>query len=212
MTCPPRHCQSASQRQRNQIATFRGNACHVVEEIFDRNLKRVVILRSRRSSAGPRDFKRSAFATECAKRIAKAKRLLLLLWLIRRAHVLVTQIPQHLPVFFAHSARKIWIVQVPVARGLRHILQHAQPLLNGPLSVRRQLLPFWQHVIPKMVLLLWRKLAPILGSSFHLLLPLRRQLIEPSLIFRQATTLLRTHVPQTFLHIRRWNRPRLLPS
>ena len=75
------------------------------------------------------------------ERYVKNQKLLLLLRLIRRADVLVAQISQHLPVFFAHSARKVWIVQVPVARGLRHVPQHAEPLLNGPLPLRRQLLP-----------------------------------------------------------------------
>jgi len=103
---------------------------------------------------------------------------------IRRAHVLMAQIPQHLPVFFAHPAREARIVQVPVARGLRHILQHAEPLLNGSLPVPGQLLPLWQHVIPNVVSLPWRKLLPILSSSFHILLSLRRQLIELPLIFR----------------------------
>src|SRR4029077_2645964 len=118
---------------------------------------------------------------------------------------------QHLPVFFAHSARKVRIAQVPVARGLRHVLQHAQPLLNGPLPVRRQLLPPRQHVIFDVVSLVWCKLLPILGSSFHILLSLGRQLIELPLIFRQAVPFLRTHIPPTFLHIRRRNRRRLLP-
>jgi hypothetical protein len=73
---------------------------------------------------------------------------------------------------------------VPVARGLRHVLQHAQPLLNGPLPVRRQLLPPRQHVIFDVVSLPWRKLLPILSSSFHILLSLGRQLIELPLILR----------------------------
>src|SRR5216683_4898528 len=144
------------------------------------------------------------------ERYVKNQKLLLLLRLIRRAHVLMAQISQHLPVFFAHSARKVWIVQVPVARGLRHVLQDAQPLLNRPLPVRRQLLPLRHHVIFDVVSLLGRKLLPILSSSFHILLSLRRQLIELPLIVRQAATLLRSHIPPTFLHIR-WRRCRRLP-
>jgi len=146
------------------------------------------MLRSRRFSDGPKNLNRSAWklnvGRENRERCVKTLKLLLLLRLIRRAHVLVAQIPQHLPVFFAHSARKIRIAQMPVTRGLRHVLQHAQPLLNGTLPVRRQLLPLRQHVIPEMVSLLWRKLLPILSSSFHILLSLRRQLIELPLILR----------------------------
>jgi hypothetical protein len=38
-----------------------------------------------------------------------------------------------------------------------------------------------------------------------------RQLVELSLIFRQAAPLLRTHIPQTLLHVRRGRGWRLLP-
>src|SRR5579859_1173959 len=62
-----------------------------------------------------------------------------------------------------------------------------------------------------MVSLLGRELPPILSRSFHLLLPLRRQLIELALILRQPVSLLRTHVAQTVLHVRRWRGRRLLP-
>jgi hypothetical protein len=101
--------------------------------------------------------------------------------LIRRADMLVAQILQDLPVIVAHPACKVWIVQVPVARGLRHVLQHTQALRYSSLSVRRQLLPLWQHIIFKVVPLLRRKPLPILSRLSHVLLLLRWQLIELSL-------------------------------
>lgn len=51
-------------------------------------------------------------------------RLLFVRRLRRRAHVLVAQVTQHFLVLFAHAAGKARIIQVPVARGLRHILQN----------------------------------------------------------------------------------------
>jgi len=85
---------------------------------------RVVILRSRRFSAAPKDLNRSTVQlnVERESNVALKTLKLLLLRPVRRAHVLMAQIPQHLLVFFAHSARKVWIIQVPVARRLRHVL------------------------------------------------------------------------------------------
>jgi hypothetical protein len=55
------------------------------------------MLRSRRFSAGPKDLNRSAWklnvGREKRERCVKTLKLLLLLRLIRRAHVLVAQIP-----------------------------------------------------------------------------------------------------------------------
>jgi hypothetical protein len=62
-----------------------------------------------------------------------------------------------------------------------------------------------------MVLLPWGQLLPLFSSYSHVLLLLRRQLIEPSLIFGQAVLFLRRLIPQTLLHIRRWRGGRLLP-
>ena len=136
---------------------------------------------------------------------------LLFLRPVRRSNMLVTQIPQHLPVIFTHPPREIRIIQMPIARRLGHILQHAQPVLNGPLPIRRQLLPPGQHIIPNVTLLLRCQPLPIFGRSLHLLLLLWRQLIELSLIVRQAIPFLRTHIPQTILHVRRRSGRRLLP-
>jgi hypothetical protein len=98
-----------------------------------------------------------------------------------------------------------------VARRFRHIPQHPQPVLDGPLPIRRQLLPLGQHIIPQVTLLIRREPLPILCRTFHILLFLRRQLVELSLIFRQAAPLLRTHIPQTLLHVRRGRGWRGLP-
>ena len=63
-------------------------------------------------------------------------------------------------VFVAHSARKVRIAQTPVARGLRHILQHAKLLLNHLLALPRNLSPLRQHIILDMLALLRRHPAP----------------------------------------------------
>ena len=63
-------------------------------------------------------------------------------------------------VFVAHSARKVRIAQAPVARGLRHILQHAKLLLNRLLALPRNLSPLRQHIILNMLALLRRHPAP----------------------------------------------------
>lgn len=63
-------------------------------------------------------------------------------------------------VFVAHSARKVRIAQAPVARGLRHILQHAKLLLNHLLALPRNLSPLRQYIILNMLALLRSHPAP----------------------------------------------------
>ena len=75
------------------------------------------------------------------------KKNLLFLRPVRRANMLVTQIPQHLPVILAHPAREVWVIQMPIPRRLRHILQHAQFLLNHLLALPRHLAPLRQDVV-----------------------------------------------------------------
>ena len=72
----------------------------------------------------------------------------------------VAQVVQCCFVFVAHSARKVRIAQAPVARGLRHILQHAKLLLNHLLALPRNLSPLRQHIILDMLALLRRHPAP----------------------------------------------------
>ena len=114
---------------------------------------------------------------------------LLVRW-VRRAHVQVAQIAQHGLIFFTHASREIRIIQMLVARGLRHILQYAQTLLNGTLSVRRKLLPLRQHVVFDVVLLFRRQLVPIGSRLSHLLLLSRRQLLKVLVVLQNFLLLL----------------------
>src|SRR5216684_6314557 len=57
------------------------------------------------------------------------------------ANMQMAQVPQHGPIFFAHSPREIRIVQMLIPRRLRHVLQYAETLSDGPPPVGRQLFP-----------------------------------------------------------------------
>jgi hypothetical protein len=99
----------------------------------------------------------------------------------RAADVLVRQIAQHIFIFFAHAAREARIIQVPVARIFRHILQHAQPVLNRSLALRRHLFPLWQNVIANVLALRWGHPFPRARAIAKLLLLRGRQM--PKLFF-----------------------------
>ena len=72
----------------------------------------------------------------------------------------MAQIVQHGAVFIAHATREIRIGQAAVARGLRHILQHAELLLNDLLALPRNLPPARHHLILDVVALLRPQVAP----------------------------------------------------
>ena len=98
-------------------------------------------------------------------------------WRIRcAAYVQMAQIAQRSAVFWAHTASKVGVVQMLVARELRHILENAQTLLDGLLSLWRQIAPGWQHFIFNVIALLRRHLLPHPLAVAHILLLLRRQL------------------------------------
>src|SRR6266850_8384843 len=98
----------------------------------------------------------------------------------------VAQISQRRSIVVAHPAREVRIVQPLVARRFRHILQHAQPLLNRLPALRRHLPPSRQHIIAHIVLLLRRHLLPDLRPLPKLLLLLWRKLPESSLILLES--------------------------
>jgi len=130
--------------------------------------------------------------------------------LVGGADVFVAQIAQHLAIVVVHAAGEVGVIEMAVARGLRHVAQYAEALLNGFLAVPRELLPLGQHFILEMIALLRGELAPICGRLPHLLLPLRRQLIELALIFHQAGFLLRRQVAHALLNVGRRNSGSLL--
>jgi hypothetical protein len=97
-------------------------------------------------------------------------------------HVKMAQIAQHDAVFRAHTTRKVRVVQMLIARELGHILENAQTLLDGFLSLRRQSAPIRQHFIFNVIALLLRHLLPDPFAVAHVLLLLRRQLPKALLI------------------------------
>src|SRR5580704_1404241 len=124
----------------------------------------------------------------------------------RPAHVQVAQIPQRRPIFLAHPARKIRIVQPLVPRILRHILQHTQSLPDRLLAIRRHLSPTRQHIRPDVLALLRCHPVPHLRAIPQHLLLSRRQTPQTLLVLQHSLPLLRSHVPPALLHIRRCRR------
>ncbi len=108
------------------------------------------------------------------------------------------------------------VVQPRVARRFRHILQHAQLLLDHPFSLRRHLLPFGHHFVTDMGALLGshsrphlfavahvhallrRQTVPVLQVPPHPLLLLGRQAVESLIVLEEAFLLLRRHVAEPF--------------
>ena len=111
-------------------------------------------------------------------------------WRVRcAAYVKMAQIAQRGAVFFAHPASKVRVVQMLVARELRHILENAQTLLDGFLSLRRQSAPIRQHFIFNVIALLLGHLLPDPLAVAHVLLLLRRQLPKALLILQHPLLL-----------------------
>src|SRR5882762_5447322 len=121
----------------------------------------------------------------------------------RSPNMQVAQISQRRPVVIAHPAREVRIVQPLVARRFRHILQHAQSLLNRLPALRRHLLPSRQHIIAHMVALRRRHSLPDLRSLAQLLLLLWRKLPESSLILLESPPFFRRVFTGTPRRIRR---------
>src|SRR5258708_36791057 len=116
--------------------------------------------------------------------VSLRKRALFVRRLRRSAYVQMAQVTQRGFVFFAHTPREIRIIQMLIARRLRHIFQHAQSLLDGPLAVRWQLLPLRQYIILNVLTLLRCKSAPHLRALLQFL-PLRgRQFLQTPVVLQ----------------------------
>jgi hypothetical protein len=76
-----------------------------------------------------------------------------------------------------------------VARELGHVLENAQTLLDGFLSLWRQIAPGWQHFIFNVIALLRRHLLPDALAVAHVLLLLWRQLPKALLILEHPLSL-----------------------
>src|ERR1700722_8159175 len=124
----------------------------------------------------------------------------------RSAHMQVAQIPQRRPIFLAHPARKIRIVQPLVPRILRHILQQTQSLPDRLLTIGRHLSPTRQHIRADVLALLRCHPAPHLRAIPQHLLLSRRQTPQTLLVLQHSLPLLRSHVPPALLHVRRCRR------
>jgi len=114
----------------------------------------------------------------------------------------VAQVAQRRPVFVAHAPGEVRVIQPLVARGLWHILQYTQPLLNRLPAVRRHLLPLRQYFIADVVALLRRHPLPDLRSLAQLLLLLRWKLSESLLIPLESLAFFRRKVTRTSRRIR----------
>jgi hypothetical protein len=77
-----------------------------------------------------------------------------------------------------------------IARELRHVLEHAQALLDGFLSLWRQIAPGGQHIILNVIALLRGHLLPHPFTVAHVLLLLRGQLPKTSLILEHPLPVL----------------------
>jgi hypothetical protein len=114
--------------------------------------------------------------------------------LVRRvgsaADVKVTEVAQGGAIFLAHAAGKVWVLEVAVPGGLRHVLEHAQTLLDCFLALWRHVAPGRQNFILDMVALMRRHLLPDAIPVAHVLLLLRRQLPEALLILHHPLAFL----------------------
>ncbi len=133
----------------------------------------------------------------------------------------MAQIMQRLPVLIAHSTRKIRVAQPPVPRRLRHILQHAQLLLNHLLPLPRNLPPSRQNVVFHVAPLFRRhsppgiflraQVRPLLSAQMVPLIELlpnsallfRRQILERTAALQHAIPLLRIQIAHA-VHKRTW--------
>ncbi len=104
----------------------------------------------------------------------------------------MAQITERSAVFWAHTTSKVRVLQMLVARELRHVLENAQALLDSFFSLWRQIAPRRQHFIFNVIPLLRRHLLPDPLAVAHVLLLLRRQLSKASLILEHPLSLLRT--------------------
>jgi hypothetical protein len=101
----------------------------------------------------------------------------------------MAQIAERSSVFCAHTAGKVGVAQMLVARKLRHVLEHAETLLDGFLPLWRQIAPSGQYIILNVIALLRGHLLPHPLAVAHVLLLLRRQLAKASLILEDALSI-----------------------
>jgi hypothetical protein len=123
-------------------------------------------------------------------------------WRVRGAtYVQMAQIAQRSAVFCAHTAGKVGVVQMLIARELRHVLEYAEALLDGFFSLWRQSAPVRQYIILNVIALLRRHLLPNTLTVPHVLLLLRRQLPEASLILEHPLSIFRAETRRLVISV-----------
>src|SRR5260370_335702 len=103
----------------------------------------------------------------------------------------MAQIAQRRFIFLAHPPREIRIIQMLVARRLRHVLQHAQSLLDRALGVRGHLLPLRQDITADVLALFRRQLIPHLRALLQFLPLCWRQFLQPPIVLQDLLLFLR---------------------
>lgn len=134
------------------------------------------------------------------------------------ADVQVAQVAERGSVLVIHAAGEVRVVEALIAREFRHVLQHAQALLNSLPAVLRKLLPLGHHVIAdvlallgshalpdliaftKILALLRGHAVPVLKTLANLGLLLRRQVVETLVVLEEALAVLRGHLAEAIHH------------
>src|SRR6266852_8114045 len=147
-SCPAKksrklRCCSARQRVVKRNSPLRVIALRAPSEGAPHSIAEVLQIHTR--MRGPEESNWPSLKGFTAK-----KGLLLRIFLGRvgsAADVEMAQILERRFVFFAHAPCEVGVVQPRVARRFRHILQHAQLLLDHALSLRLHLLPSGHHFV-----------------------------------------------------------------
>ena len=103
----------------------------------------------------------------------------------------VAQVSQRRFIFFTHATGKVRVVQVLIARGLRHIFQDAQAIFDGAFAVRRHLLPLGEHVVADMILLLPGQRIPDTYAILQFLSLRGRFFLQRAIVVENALFFLR---------------------
>lgn len=103
----------------------------------------------------------------------------------------MAQVAQRRFIFLTHAAGKVRVVQVLIARGLRHIFQYAQAILDSAPAVWRHLLPFGEHVVADVVLLLLGQRIPNAGAILQFLSLRGASTLQRAIVIEDALFILR---------------------
>lgn len=114
------------------------------------------------------------------------------------AYVRVAQVPQHGLLVITHAPREVRIVQALIPRGLRHMLQDTELLLDNLLAIPRRLPPLGKHVVLDVLLLFWREVSPDLFLLTQIGLLIRRHAIPLAELLADLGLLIRREILKCF--------------